>query len=115
MQVEQKGLEKKNRDLAEAYREKAKSQQQLMKLYQSLKQQQLAAGMELAADHDAEHVLRTAGVEGQRSRHSHSRADSHGSRGSGGRSRAIHEYENHIQGGRSGLQIPRQRLSTPPH
>ncbi|EMC91898.1 hypothetical protein BAUCODRAFT_58923, partial [Baudoinia panamericana UAMH 10762] len=58
MHAEQKQLQQKNRDLAEAFREKAKHQQHLQKLYQSLKQEQLAAGMELAAEHDADHTLR---------------------------------------------------------
>lgn len=61
MQVERKDLEQKNLDLQKAFRDKAKSQQQLNRLYQTLKQQQVAAGMELAAENDAEHTLHAMG------------------------------------------------------
>lgn len=47
----------------------------MRKLYESLKQQQLAAGMELAADYNAEDVLRLAAGGGVR------RSNSHGSLG----------------------------------
>ncbi|TKA33678.1 hypothetical protein B0A50_00514 [Salinomyces thailandicus] len=113
MHVEQKSLEQKNHDLASAFREKAKGQQQLQKLYQSLKQQQLAAGMELAAEHDAEHFLQAAGTRqrhgnnGRSDGHVHNRAGSTGSGHDGGRSRAIHDYATHIQGSRHGLQSSR--------
>lgn len=110
MHIEQKTLEQKNLELADKFREKCKGQQQLQKLYQSLKQQQLAAGMELAAEHDADHVLQEAGMGYRLSAHRigqpmHSRG-SNGSGGSGGRSRTIHAWENqHVS--RAGLQSAR--------
>ena len=107
MHVEQKSLEQKNNDLAGAFREKAKNQQQLQKLYQSLKQQQLATGMELAADHDAEHVLHAAGLGHRNDRHMQSRAGSNGSGGSGGHNRTVHPWEQMQQGSRGGLQTAR--------
>lgn len=115
MHVEQKGLEQKNHNLAEKFREKAKNQQQLQKLYQSLKQQQLAAGMELAAEHDAEHVLQSAGlVHSRHERHmQHPRAGSNASGGSDGRSRTIDAWENQM-GSRAGLQTSRTRTVTSP-
>ena len=57
MHDEKRKLEEKNEKLAEAYREKGKKQQQLQRLYTQLKQQQMAAGLEVAADCDATHVL----------------------------------------------------------
>lgn len=50
-------MRQKHEKLIEAYKEKSKSQQQTQRMYQALKQQQFAAGMELAADNDAGHVL----------------------------------------------------------
>ncbi len=57
MQLEQKRLEDKNNTLLDAYKEKSKKQQQLQR---QLKQQQMASGLELAADVDAENVLNHA-------------------------------------------------------
>jgi E3 ubiquitin-protein ligase CCNP1IP1 len=116
MHVEQKTLEQKNHDLAEAFREKSKNQQQLQKLYQQLKQEQLAAGMELAAEHDADHVLRAAGL-GQYAKTNthashqaqvHSGSNGSGS-GSGGRIRNINSWENQPQGSRAGLGTARKQ------
>ncbi|WPH04468.1 Hypothetical protein R9X50_00735900 [Acrodontium crateriforme] len=70
-----RSLEHKNNELANALRQKAKSLQQMRKLYEALKQQQVAAGMEMAADYDAEDVLRAAAGGGVR------RSDSYGSLG----------------------------------
>jgi len=110
MHVEQKNLEQKNRDLADKFKEKAKAQQTLQKLYQSLKAQQLAAGMEVAAEYDAENVLQTAGRASYNgnSRYSgqqvHSRA---GSNDSGSRSRTIDAWQNQAHGIRDGPQTSR--------
>ncbi|KAK5115659.1 hypothetical protein LTR85_009830 [Meristemomyces frigidus] len=114
MHTEQKALEQKNHELAGAFREKAKHQQQLQKLYQSLKQQQLAAGMELAAEHDAEHFLQAAGQQGhhRNDRHMQSRSGSNGSGEGGGRSRTIHAWENQM-GSRAGLQSSRSAPVVP--
>ncbi|KAH9845015.1 chiasma assembly [Teratosphaeria destructans] len=111
MHLEQKELEQKNHDLGEAYRDKSKQQQQLQRLYTSMKQQQLAAGIELAAEHNAEHVLQSAGVGKQakgnaHDRHRLNRAGSNGSGGSGGQSRTIHQWESRqqqAQGSRAGF------------
>jgi E3 ubiquitin-protein ligase CCNP1IP1 len=54
-------MRQKHEKLIEAYKEKSKNQQQTQKLYQTLKQQQFAAGIELAADTDAGHVLHENG------------------------------------------------------
>ncbi|RMX99793.1 hypothetical protein D0866_16007 [Hortaea werneckii] len=92
MHMEQKALEEKNHQLVEAFREKSKTQQQLQKLYQTLKQQQLAAGMEIAADHDAEHTLKAADVAQRDHRFRQSRAGSRGSGGGLGQSRTVHDF-----------------------
>lgn len=90
--MEQKALEEKNHQLVEAFREKSKTQQQLQKLYQTLKQQQLAAGMEIAADHDAEHTLKAADVAQRDHRFRQSRAGSRGSGGGLGQSRTVNDF-----------------------
>lgn len=82
MHMEQKNLEQKNHELQEQYRNKAKTTGQLQKLYNTLKQQQVAGGLELAAEHEAEGALRVAGVRGAPL---HSRAGSGNSGNSGGR------------------------------
>ena len=94
--MEQKALEEKNHQLVEAFREKSKTQQQLQKLYQTLKQQQLAAGMELAADHDAEHALKAADVAQRDHRFRQSRACSRGSGGGLGQSRTVNDFTAHM-------------------
>ncbi|KAI6903339.1 hypothetical protein D0869_12869 [Hortaea werneckii] len=92
MHMEQKALEEKNHQLVEAFREKSKTQQQLQKLYQALKQQQLAAGMEIAADNDAEHTLKAADVAQRDHRFRQSRAGSRGSSGGLGQSRTVNDF-----------------------
>lgn len=64
----------------ESYREKSKSQATFEKLYNSLKQQQIAAGLESAADRDAENVLNS--VSGIR-HHAQKKYGGAGSPGSG--------------------------------
>ena len=114
MHVEQKNLAQKNNELAEAYSKKARSQSQLQRLYTSLKQQQVAAGMELAADHDAENVLHAAGLDTfnhatHRNGHPLQSRNSHGSEGSGRRRRTDYTWENNLpQGSRAGLQSARK-------
>ncbi|KAK3071198.1 hypothetical protein LTR53_009078 [Teratosphaeriaceae sp. CCFEE 6253] len=98
MHVEQKTLEQKNHDLVEKYKEKSKQQQQTHRLYTQIKTHQLAAGLEIAADRDADHVLQDAGqphyahASVQRHQHMQSRG-SNVSGGSGGRSRTIQAWE----------------------
>ncbi|KAI6805734.1 hypothetical protein KC332_g15555 [Hortaea werneckii] len=114
MHMEQKALEEKNHQLVEAFREKSKTQQQLQKLYQTLKQQQLAAGMEIAADHDAEHTLNAADVAQRDHRFRQSRAGSRGSGGGLGQSRTVNDFAAHMNS-RAQMAPPRnmQVPSTP--
>jgi len=60
MQAEQVCLEDKNHELSEAYKEKAKAQQQTLKLYQGLKAQVMASHVAHAAGDEAEYTLQTA-------------------------------------------------------
>jgi hypothetical protein len=60
MQTEQSGLEKKNNELIDAFREKARAQQQMQKLYQSLKAQVMASHVANAAGDEADYALHTA-------------------------------------------------------
>ncbi|KAI6854738.1 hypothetical protein KC343_g7491 [Hortaea werneckii] len=114
MHMEQKALEEKNHQLVEAFREKSKTQQQLQKLYQTLKQQQLAAGMEIAADHDAEHTLKAADVAQRDHRFRQSRAGSRGSGGGLGQSRTVNDFAAQMNS-RANMAPPRnmQVPSTP--
>ncbi|KAI6798893.1 hypothetical protein KC363_g2298 [Hortaea werneckii] len=114
MHMEQKALEEKNHQLVDAFREKSKTQQQLQKLYQTLKQQQLAAGMEIAADHDAEHTLNAADVAQRDHRFRQSRAGSRGSGGGLGQSRTVNDFAAHMNS-RAQMAPPRnmQVPSTP--
>ncbi|KAI7184833.1 hypothetical protein KC343_g9078 [Hortaea werneckii] len=114
MHMEQKALEEKNHQLVEAFREKSKTQQQLQKLYQTLKQQQLAAGMEIAADHDAEHTLKAADVAQRDHRFRQSRAGSRGSGGGLGQSRTVNDFAAQMNS-RASMAPPRnmQVPSTP--
>ncbi|RMY53743.1 hypothetical protein D0863_13852 [Hortaea werneckii] len=117
MHMEQKALEEKNHQLVEAFREKSKTQQQLQKLYQTLKQQQLAAGMELAADHDAEHALKAADVAQRDHRFRQSRACSRGSGGGLGQSRTVNDFTAHMNSRASmaparNMQVPSTPSST---
>ncbi|KAF2496283.1 hypothetical protein BU16DRAFT_509204 [Lophium mytilinum] len=59
-QTEQKTLEQKNHELVEAFREKSKTQQQIQKLYQSLKAQVMASHVATAATDEAEHTIHTS-------------------------------------------------------
>ena len=60
MHAEQASLESKNHELAEAYREKSKSQQQIQKRYQSLKAQVMATHVANAAGDEADFAVHTA-------------------------------------------------------
>ena len=114
MHLEQKKLEDKNLELAEHYREKSKKQAQLQRMYNTLKQQQVAAGLELAADHDADNGLHAA-ASGPYNTSTHrarqpmqNRAGSNDSAGSGGRRQNVHGWENQAPGNRAGLQSSRK-------
>ncbi|KAF2189743.1 hypothetical protein K469DRAFT_747758 [Zopfia rhizophila CBS 207.26] len=61
MQAEQISLEQKNHDLVEAFREKSRTQQQVQKLYQSLKAQVMASHVANAAGDEAEFALHNVG------------------------------------------------------
>ena len=112
MHIEQKSLEEKNAALQANYRSKAKEHQHISKLYNKLKQQQVAGGLELAAEHDAEDVLQ--GV-GHRSAPLQSRAGSHGSAASGGhRQTKFGAWEQQQYGGdRGGIQGGRKWTDSP--
>ncbi|KAF2272097.1 uncharacterized protein EI97DRAFT_407010 [Westerdykella ornata] len=60
MQAEQATLEAKNHELIEAFREKSRAQQQLQKLYQTLKAQVMASHVATAAVDEADHTLQSA-------------------------------------------------------
>lgn len=60
MHEEQANLEQKNNELVTAYRDKSKAQQQLQKLYQSLKAQVMASHVANAAGDEADITLQTA-------------------------------------------------------
>ena len=113
MHEEQKVLEKKNNDHANKISEKNKQHTTLHRLYNSLKQQQLAAGLELAAGHDAEHVLQTNRQDGHHRNDlpMQSRSGSNGSGNSSRRSRTIHAWENQMGASRAGLQAARKLLT----
>jgi hypothetical protein len=57
MQADQGTLEAKNHELIDAFREKSRAQQQLQKLYQSLKAQVMASHVANAAGDEAEYAL----------------------------------------------------------
>lgn len=59
-QTEQNNLGQKNRELVDAFREKSKTQQQIQKLYQSLKAQVMASQVATAATDEAENTIHTA-------------------------------------------------------
>ena len=113
MHIEQKALEKKNHELAQSFKEKAASQQQLQKHYNKLKQQQFAAGMELAAKYDADHVIQ-ASATGQHHASNHRSGQSLHSRGSNNSAGTSHRgqnaqpWEHQVQGNRQGLQNSRK-------
>ena len=117
MQVEQKTLEQKCDKLAESCREKDKAKQQLQKLYTSLKQQQIAPGMEVAAEHYAENVLDAAHSNNANTHRNGqlrpTRAGSIGSGGSGGRQQQqAYPWQNRVQGSRAGIQSARKSEHT---
>jgi hypothetical protein len=60
MQTEQASLEQKNHELVDAFREKSRAQQQMQKLYQSLKAQVMASHVANAAGDEADLTLHTA-------------------------------------------------------
>lgn len=60
MQTEQVSLQKQNEELRDAYREKFKAQQQVQKLYQSLKAQVMASQVAVAAGNEVEMTSQTA-------------------------------------------------------
>ncbi|EME78556.1 uncharacterized protein MYCFIDRAFT_87847 [Pseudocercospora fijiensis CIRAD86] len=57
LHAENANLMENNAALDRSYKEKAKAQHQINNLYQKLKAQQLAAGLEVAAENDADNVL----------------------------------------------------------
>lgn len=116
MQLEQKTLEQKCDKLAESCREKERVKQKLQKLYASLKQQHVAAGMEVAADHDAENVLEAAHhntTNYWNEQPKPSRAHSNASGGSGRRPHQANAWQNRVQGSRAGLQSARESGHAP--
>ncbi|KAF2472159.1 uncharacterized protein BDR25DRAFT_221303 [Lindgomyces ingoldianus] len=60
MQAEQASLEQKNHELVEAFQQKSRAQQQVQKLYQSLKAQVMASHVANAAGEEASISLHTA-------------------------------------------------------
>ncbi len=121
MHDEKKKLEEKNEKLAEAYREKGKKQQQLQRLYTQLKQQQLAAGLEVAANFDADNVLNDIATAPRNNNANsnnrggvplQSRAGSNGSSGKGGRRNNAYAWESNPPDYRTGLQTARMFCST---
>lgn len=117
MQVEQKNLEHKCEKLHQQNIEKDRSKKGVADLYQKLKQQQMAAGIEIAADHDAENVLEAAHYNTTNHRNVQQRtgrAGSNGSHGSGARAQATnYDWQNRVEGSRTGLQSARKSCSAP--
>ena len=118
MREEKKKLEEKNQKLAEAYREKGKKQQQLQRLYDQLKQQQLAAGLEVAASFDADNVLHDVAT-APRNNTNHrggvplqSRAGSNGSGGKDGLRNNANAWGSCPPNYRAGLQSSRMAFLT---
>jgi hypothetical protein len=60
MQAEQISLQKQNEEIRDAYREKFKAQQQVQKMYQSLKAQVMASQVAVAAGDEVEMTSQTA-------------------------------------------------------
>lgn len=109
--MEQRSLEQKNHELQEHYRSKAKRHQQTMDLYNRLKAQQIASGLEVAAEHEADGAVQAAGISGPSK---HSRAGSGGSGGNRGEPRRskFGAWEQQQYGGghdRAGLQSARKQ------
>jgi E3 ubiquitin-protein ligase CCNP1IP1 len=116
MHMEQKKLEEKNQSLIDAFKEKSKKQQQLQKMYTQLKQQQMAAGLEVAADYDADNVLHNAAAAthndaGYRDgRAAHGRS---GSGGSGGKRNNTAAWTHTAPNNRAGMQSSRRYWCRP--
>ncbi|KXT16529.1 hypothetical protein AC579_1323 [Pseudocercospora musae] len=98
LHAENANLIENNAALDRSYKEKAKAQQHISSLYQKLKAQQLAAGLEVAAENDADNVLAHANQQtrisaGQRpSKNVHARDFSDGSGGSDERRNRNRDY-----------------------
>jgi len=106
--MQQQDMERRNGELAEKLKEKTRSEQKLRVLYQQIKGQQLSAGIELAAEHDAENALHAAGHDAT-ARHGGQPLQSRaGSNGSSGRSRTIDAWHEQVSGSRAGLQTSRR-------
>lgn len=103
LQLQQQELEKKNQDLVNHFRDKSKKHQKLLGEFQKIKQQQFAAGIESAADHEADDVLQAAATVGHnphQHRHGQPMPSRAGSNGSGGRHPQGNTWPNQAQGGR---------------
>ena len=114
MQLDQQKLESKNQELAGHLKGRMKQHQTLQKMYTTLKQQQIAAGMQSAADYDAENVLYAAATGPSKiSTHRngqamHSRAGSYGSGESDGHRQHVNAWGNQAKGNRPGFQTSRE-------
>lgn len=114
MQVEQRNLEQKCDKLVQSCREKERAKSEVQNLYNRLKQKHRAAGLEVAADYDAENVLETANYNNSSGREGQERvgrAGSNGSRGSGGHQNTANLWQNRVEGSRAGLQSARKSRS----
>lgn len=118
MQIEQKSLEQKYDKLTEAFREKEKSRLQVTHLYNKLKHQTHAAthaaGIEMAAEYDAENVIEPSHyvTSNQGRGHTGNRGPgSIGSAGSGRRQHSVNSWQQRVEGSRAGLQSTRTRIS----
>ncbi|KAF2085165.1 hypothetical protein K490DRAFT_47297, partial [Saccharata proteae CBS 121410] len=60
LEVDHKNLQQRNHEIAEAFREKSKSQAQVQKMYQTLKTQVMASNVGVAASDDAEQIIQSA-------------------------------------------------------
>ena len=111
MHIEQKNLEQQNLQLHEECKKRSKAQQHVQRLYQSLKQQQVAAGIEFAAEQVAGNVLHEAS-NAQSVPRGHRVIPSRESQGSGSiaeRNRTLRVSEQqHVSGVRAGVGTPRK-------
>lgn len=83
----------------------------LQNIYHKLKQKHMAAGLEVAADYDADNVLEAANYNNAGGRDGQARAGragSNGSRGSGGHPNPANLWQNRVEGSRAGLQSARK-------
>ena len=119
MHMEQKVLEQKNHELQEQYRNKAKAAHRLDKMYKSLRHQQAAGGLEIAAENEASDSLQVAA--GGHGAPRHNRAGSGNSGHSGGRGQTTKfnawEQQHFRQGpdDRARLQSARESANTRNH